>query len=206
MCRACSTRPPSTALGLKNGEISFDEFSAKWGAKKASETAGAGAALAGASAPSVAAGGAASGALAGAATGAAFDASVMSVSGASVIVSSTGSGAPAAVESEVVASPAPVANDVTDMVSPSAAPGGMPLEMRQALSALDKGLIAVLRSGDIRLVRASWLLAQPDSFHMPYRQELEALEASGVTPSPLLSPDEAVAIIEKGDRSACILS
>ena len=82
----------------------------------------------------------------------------------------------------------------------------MPLEMYQALSALDERLIAALRSGDIRLVRASWLLVQPDGFHMPYRQELEALEASGVTPSPLLSPDEAVAIIKKGDRSACILS
>ena len=98
------------------------------------------------------------------------------------------------------------AADVIDMVSPSATPGGMPLEMRQALSALDEQLIAVLRSGYIRLVRTSWLLAQPDGFHMPYRQVLEALEASGVTPSPLLSPDEAVALIEKGDRSACILS
>ena len=96
--------------------------------------------------------------------------------------------------------------DVTDVTAPSAASGGMPLEMYQALSALDERLIAALRSGDIRLVRASWLLAQPDGFHMPYRQELEALEASGVTPSPLLSPDEAVELIEKGDRSACILS
>ena len=103
---------------------------------------------------------------------------------------------------------------------------GMPLEMRQALSTLDERLIAVLRSGYIRLVRASWLLAQPDGFHMPYRQELEALEAreaheargrgvwellrgsflSSKKSSPLLSPDEAVALIEKGDRSACILS
>ena len=30
--------------------------------------------------------------------------------------------------------------------------------------------------------------------------------ASGVTPSPLLSPDEAVELIEKGDRRACMLS
>ena len=123
-----------------------------------------------------------------------------------------------AVEAEAVEKPleaAPVAEDEIVVPSsaispsrtaPSTAPGGMPLEMHQALSALDERLIAVLRSGDIRLVRASWLLAQPDGFHMPYRQELEALEASGVTPSPLLSPDEAVAIIKKGDRSACILS
>ena len=120
---------------------------------------------------------------------------------------------PTAVEPDATLAVKPTSSfsaaDVIDMVkpvSPSATPGGMPLEMRQALSALDEQLIAVLRSGYIRLVRTSWLLAQPDGFHMPYRQVLEALEASGVTPSPLLSPDEAVALIEKGDRSACILS
>jgi hypothetical protein len=42
---------------------------------------------------------------------------------------------------------------------------------------------------------------QPDNFKMPNRQELEALEKSGASPSPLLSGEEAAALVRRGDRS-----
>jgi hypothetical protein len=42
---------------------------------------------------------------------------------------------------------------------------------------------------------------QPANFKMPNRQALEELERSGASPSPLLSPQEAVALVERGDRS-----
>ena len=64
-----------------------------------------------------------------------------------------------------------------------------------------------LEAGDIRLVRSSWLLTLPEDYRIQRRQDLEALERSGTSPSPpLLSPKEAVALIRKGDRSAGSLS
>jgi hypothetical protein len=42
---------------------------------------------------------------------------------------------------------------------------------------------------------------QPANFKMPNRQALEELEKSGASPSPLLSPQEAAALVERGDRS-----
>ena len=77
-------------------------------------------------------------------------------------------------------------------------------DVRLALTALDDRLVKVLEAGDIRFVRSSWLLAQPDAYRIQKRQDLEALEQSGA--SPLLSPTEAVAIVRKGNRSAGILS
>jgi hypothetical protein len=74
-------------------------------------------------------------------------------------------------------------------------------EMRGVLAAFDNNLIEALRGAIIRLVCVAWLLAQPDDFKMPYRQQLEELERSGASPSPLLSPEEAVALILQGDRS-----
>jgi len=41
---------------------------------------------------------------------------------------------------------------------------------------------------------------------MPYRQQLEALEADGASPSPLMQPDEAVDSIRRGDRSIAALT
>jgi hypothetical protein len=41
---------------------------------------------------------------------------------------------------------------------------------------------------------------------MPHRQELEAMEKSGVTPSPLLSPQEAEALLRRGQRAVGVLS
>ena len=74
--------------------------------------------------------------------------------------------------------------------------------MLRVLTALDDGLATVLGAGDIRLVRSAWLLAQPAGYRIVRRQDLEALEARGVSPSPLLKPDEAVALVRRGDRSA----
>ena len=79
--------------------------------------------------------------------------------------------------------------------------GALPSEVRQALTALDGRLIAVLKNRDIRLVRTQWLLDQPPGFRMPHRQELEAIEASTSGSSPLLSADESVGLVHRGDRS-----
>ena len=80
-------------------------------------------------------------------------------------------------------------------------------EILIALTVLDDRLAAVLRSGDIRLVRSAWVLAQdPHSFRMLHRQALEALEKSGVSPSPLLSPQEAEELLRRGHRGVGVLS
>ncbi|KOO30621.1 hypothetical protein Ctob_005934, partial [Chrysochromulina tobinii] len=77
----------------------------------------------------------------------------------------------------------------------------LPPKLHQALSELDTILIKVLLSGAIRLLRVEWLMKQLDNFKMPNRQALEEIERSGVSPSPLLNPQEAVALVERGDRS-----
>jgi hypothetical protein len=77
----------------------------------------------------------------------------------------------------------------------------LPPKLRQALTELDKIVIQVLLCGAIRLLSVKWLLKQPANFKMPNRQALEEIERSGVSPSPLLSPQEAVALVERGDRS-----
>jgi hypothetical protein len=79
-------------------------------------------------------------------------------------------------------------------------------DVRMALTALDDRLVDVLGMGHIRLVRSAWLLAQPEEYRIEKRQELEVLEQSGVSPSPLLTSEEAVVLIQKGDRSAGVLS
>ena len=71
----------------------------------------------------------------------------------------------------------------------------------QALTELDKIVIQVLLLGAIRLLCVKWLLMQPANFKMPNRQKLEEIERSGASPSPLLSPREAAALVERGDRS-----
>ena len=113
------------------------------------------------------------------------------------------------------------------------------------LSALDDRLVAVLRAGDIRLVRRAWLLAQPKGYVMQPRQELEkgavprpasppkvtspaktppraSTPAKGVAPKgkpaaserpgsgsglvPLLTPEEAVTLIRRCERSVGVVS
>jgi hypothetical protein len=81
-----------------------------------------------------------------------------------------------------------------------------PVALLAALTALDDELVEVLGRGDIRLVRTAWVLDQPAEYVMPRRQELERLERSGASPSPLLSPEEAVALVRRGTRSAGVLS
>lgn len=80
----------------------------------------------------------------------------------------------------------------------------LPSDMYKELTKLDDKLIGVLAKGDIRLVRSAWLLAQPDGFRMPHRQMLEDLD--GVSPSPLMLPEEAVELVRRGDRSAGALT
>ena len=82
----------------------------------------------------------------------------------------------------------------------------LPLEIYKALTALDDQLVAALERRDVRLVRPAWLLAQPEGYRMQRRQALEELERGGASPSPLLSPDEAVQLIRRGDRSVGALS
>ena len=81
-------------------------------------------------------------------------------------------------------------------------------EVLRELRLLDEGIVAVLQRGDIRLLRTAWLLAQPNSKPLPNRQELEALEEqlAGDEVSPLLQPDEAVALIHCADRRVGVLS
>ena len=79
--------------------------------------------------------------------------------------------------------------------------GKLPAEVHRALTAFDDRLADALRAAIIRLLRSEWLLAQPEDFKLPYRQQLEELERSEVSPSPLLRPEEAVALVQQGDRS-----
>jgi hypothetical protein len=83
----------------------------------------------------------------------------------------------------------------SELISP------LPPKLHQALTELDKIVIQVLLCGAIRLLCVKWLLMQPDNFKMPNRQELEALEKSGASPSPLLSGEAAAALVRRGDRS-----
>ena len=86
------------------------------------------------------------------------------------------------------------------------AKGPLPTDVLQALTSLDDRLVAVLERGDIRLVRSEWAERQPPDFKMPMRQELEKLEEEGASPSPLLSPAEAVALIREANRSVGVTS
>ncbi|KOO30639.1 hypothetical protein Ctob_002930, partial [Chrysochromulina tobinii] len=73
-------------------------------------------------------------------------------------------------------------------------------EVKRELSALDNDLAEVLESGDIALVRSSWLLAQlalqPD-YRIVRRQDLKPV--GGI--SPHLEPEEAKRLLLKGERA-----
>ena len=82
------------------------------------------------------------------------------------------------------------------------------------LSALDDRLVERLQRGVIRIVRVAWLLTLPPGFRILRQQELVDLtlraSADGVAASsslsPLLSPDEAVALVRRGGRCIAVLS
>jgi hypothetical protein len=76
----------------------------------------------------------------------------------------------------------------------------------QVLSRLDDRLCEVLAEGHIRLVRAAWLKSQPAGYRIQYRQRREESERQGSSPSPLLSPREAVAAIRSCSRSVGALT
>ena len=78
--------------------------------------------------------------------------------------------------------------------------------VHSALSSLDDELIKVLQRGDIKLVRSAWILSLPANGRILRRQELEALVQAGESPSPLLSPDEAVELVRAGRRCIGVLT
>lgn len=117
------------------------------------------------------------------------------------------------------ASPSRVAQQLRSEVAAATAPSKTVITLRGAaeesaanaallakLTVLDDQLVAALKRSDVRLMRRAWLLAQPEGYRMQRRQALEELERGGASPSPLLSPDEAVQLIRRGDRSVGVLS
>ena len=71
---------------------------------------------------------------------------------------------------------------------------------------LDERLVTVLAKEDIRLLRVEWLLAQPEDYKIPRRQELEKLERDDRGLSPFLTGEEAAALIRNGAREVGALS
>ena len=83
-----------------------------------------------------------------------------------------------------------------ELVTTGGRSGSLPHEIYTALTKLDDGLVEALRAGDIRLVRSEWFLALSDGDRIQRRQDLEALAPA----SPLLTTDEAVALLRQGNR------
>ena len=83
-----------------------------------------------------------------------------------------------------------------ELVTTEVRPGNLPHEIYTALTKFDDGLVEAFRAGDIRLVRSEWFLALPDGYRIQRRQDLEALAPA----SPLLMPEEAVALLRQGNR------
>ena len=105
----------------------------------------------------------------------------------------------------------PVSGDVgaVNTVKRSVAPASEEAahgKLLRKLSEFDDRLVEVLREGDIRLVRATWVRTQPPGCLLPRRQELEALGPLGTVPSPLLSCEEAVTLIRGSGRGVGVLS
>ena len=72
----------------------------------------------------------------------------------------------------------------------------------RVLSGLDDRLDEALLACDIKLLRVSWLLRQPDRWRLKPRQELEAL----LDELPFLSAEEAVALLRRGNRGVGALT
>ena len=81
----------------------------------------------------------------------------------------------------------------------------------RVLSELDDRLVEVLRAGDMRFVRSTWVL-QSSVTRIRRRQELEGVEAqlrregAAEEEIPLLSAEEAVELVRRCDRSAGALT
>ena len=107
---------------------------------------------------------------------------------------------------------APSVTPPAESASPSAVvlqdldptPDASRTEAMAALLSLDEQLVGALQQRHLRLLRAAWLREQPAGYILQHRLELEQLE--GVTLAPLLSADEAVAALRRGDRSVGVLS
>jgi hypothetical protein len=113
--------------------------------------------------------------------------------------------------SKVAAAGAVAAPAVGSAAAATPAPRALvPAEMLAALTKLDDRLVEALAAEHIKLVRSTWLLAQPAGYRLPRRQVLEALqeklEAAGEATTPFLRADEAVALVRKGTRAAAVLS
>ena len=72
----------------------------------------------------------------------------------------------------------------------------------RVLSGLDDRLDEALLGCDIKLLRVSWLLRQPERWRLKPRQELEAMADE----SPFLSAEEAVALLRRGNRGVGALT
>jgi hypothetical protein len=88
--------------------------------------------------------------------------------------------------------------------SASAATCELDKEVKARLLELDDSLHLALKQGDIRLVRVAWLQQRPDTYRIQCRQELEALD--NVSPSPLMTSQEAVDLICSGGRAVGALT
>ena len=101
--------------------------------------------------------------------------------------------------------------DDDDAMQPTV-PMGAPPEIIRVLSGLDDRLADALRAGDIKLLRVSWLrrlrrlLRQPNERRLKRRQELEALFLAPGKKPPLLSAEEAVALLRRGNRGVGALT
>ena len=71
-------------------------------------------------------------------------------------------------------------------------------ETKERTELLEGGIVKLLEKGSIRLVSVPWLLAQPASFKMPRRQELER------EPGALVDCTEAVRLLRA--RKVAVLS
>ena len=77
-------------------------------------------------------------------------------------------------------------------------------EIMETLLELDAPVLEALEQAHIRLLRSTWLIAQPDGYRIEHRQALEAREAQGE--SPLLTGAEATALVKTARRGAGVLT
>ena len=73
---------------------------------------------------------------------------------------------------------------------------------------MDEDVADTIKSGAVGVVSVHWLLRERpgDMRRMLRRQDLERLEREGASPSPLLTADEAIALINEGNRSVAVLT
>eukprot|EP00966_Prymnesium_polylepis_P183158 4244597-Prymnesium_polylepis.1 len=66
---------------------------------------------------------------------------------------------------------------------------------------MDEMLVCRLEQGDIRLLDRKFIVSKKGDWRMKSRQELER-----ISPEAFISPDDAVAMVSKGDRHIGVLS